>query len=91
MGSDRGFVFINGGVPRNPLIVNGLSAINPEEEFVGFIPDDVSLWKGVLEDLFHFNASQDPFYGVIGFPEGAAIAATLIIEDGRRTSSLLRV
>ena len=40
--------------------------------------------KRMLDDLYQTIEKEGPFYGVIGYSEGATVAATLLVDDLNR-------
>ncbi|OTA80298.1 hypothetical protein M434DRAFT_38030 [Hypoxylon sp. CO27-5] len=86
IGQDNEFVFINGKTPADA--VPGIGSVTASQvcERLGFVPLDAepSVYQAFFLDLRHFIQSQGPFDGLIGFSEGASIAATMMVEDARR-------
>src|SRR5262249_33193907 len=48
--------------------------------------DDEAQLRRVYHDICSFVISQGPFDGLVGFSEGASVAATILIEDARRNN-----
>jgi hypothetical protein len=79
---DHSFVFVNGSVPTEPSPGLGDSK-GPYLRFGPHEGDDLSVIPGIIEDLLSLAADEGPFDGVIGFSEGGAAAANMMIEDAK--------
>ncbi|KAI7783991.1 hypothetical protein LA080_011016 [Diaporthe eres] len=78
LGPHYHFTFYDGQVPveRGP----GMPVWSPGPFYsyvTGYAPDEVS---SALDDLDHFIEQNGPFDGVLGFSQGASIAATYILD-----------
>ncbi|KAK7721196.1 hypothetical protein SLS64_001492 [Diaporthe eres] len=78
LGPHYHFTFYDGQVPveRGP----GMPVWSPGPFYsyvTGYAPDEVSC---ALDDLDHFIEQNGPFDGVLGFSQGASIAATYILD-----------
>ncbi|KAK9793675.1 putative ef-hand calcium-binding domain protein [Seiridium cardinale] len=73
-------------------ILNGLRDFEhdgtPEEAMREFLGDDSAPLREdvqrMLDDLYRTIKEHGPFYGLIGYSEGATVAATLIVDDLKR-------
>lgn len=73
-------------------ILNGLRDFEhdgtPEEAMREFLGDDSAPLRPdiqrMLDDLYRTVEEHGPFYGLIGYSEGATVAATLIVDDLKR-------
>ncbi|KAH7310725.1 serine hydrolase-domain-containing protein [Stachybotrys elegans] len=83
LGSDNSFVFLNGSVATKPL--PGLEG-QYGGPYLRFGPNeggDFSAVPDLIEDLLDQAAAEGPFDGIIGFSEGGAVAANMMIMDGQ--------
>ncbi|KAI0412037.1 serine hydrolase FSH [Xylaria grammica] len=80
LGRDHQFVFANGSVPTDPDA--GAAAIS--DEYFGFVGDTSLEHEDLYYDLLDIVHSQGPFDGLMGFSEGGAVAAWMLIENSRR-------
>jgi hypothetical protein len=51
------------------------------DEFFGYVGDTVDQYEDLYDDLLHLVKSQGPFDGLMGFSEGGAVAAWMLIEN----------
>ncbi|KAJ2993262.1 hypothetical protein NUW58_g1894 [Xylaria curta] len=79
LGRDHQYVFANGNVPAQPDA--GAAAIS--DEFFGYVGNTVTEYEDLYHDLLDLVTSQGPFDGLIGFSEGGAVAAWMLIENSR--------
>lgn len=81
MGGDHTYEFVDGSFlcPALP----GIEAIyGPQDEcYAYFDPLSLSSICKATEDLKNYIAADGPFDGVIGYSQGAALAATLLVQD----------
>ncbi|KAI1173241.1 serine hydrolase FSH [Nemania sp. FL0916] len=80
LGRDHQYVFANGNVPTQPDA--GAAAIS--DEFFGYVGNTVPEYEQLYQDLLDIVSRQGPFDGVMGFSEGGAVAAWMLIENARR-------
>ncbi|KAI1276893.1 serine hydrolase FSH [Xylaria sp. FL0933] len=79
LGRDHQFIFANGNVPTPPDA--GATAIS--EDFYGYVGETGSEHKSLYYDLLDLVNSQGPFDGLMGFSEGGAVAAWMLIENAK--------
>ncbi|KAI1299583.1 serine hydrolase FSH [Xylaria venustula] len=79
LGRSHQFVFANGNVPTPPDA--GAAAIS--DEFYGYVGNTSLEHKNLYNDLLDLVNSQGPFDGLMGFSEGGAVAAWMLIENAR--------
>lgn len=65
------------------LLESGLEKSEGFETFCFFEGTSATGILAALADLASYIASEGPFQGVIGFSQGAALAATLMIQHGQ--------
>ncbi|KAF2868358.1 serine hydrolase FSH [Massariosphaeria phaeospora] len=86
LGEEHEFIFIDGDVPARPMIGMTLDTQFGEER-LGFWPlkeGDKSYFHRTYYNVRGFIQANGPFFGLMGFSEGASVAATILIEDLRR-------
>ncbi|KAI1499234.1 serine hydrolase FSH [Biscogniauxia marginata] len=79
LGRDHEFVFANGTVLTEPDA--GAAAVS--DEFYGFVGDSVSQYQELYNDLLDLVNTEGPFDGLMGFSEGGAVAAWMLLENSR--------
>ncbi|KAI0429433.1 serine hydrolase FSH [Xylaria sp. FL1042] len=79
IGRDHQFVFANGNVPTPPDA--GAAAIS--DEYYGYVGETSLQHKSLYYDLLDLVNSQGPFDGLMGFSEGGAVAAWMLIENAK--------
>ncbi|KAI0133843.1 serine hydrolase FSH [Xylariales sp. AK1849] len=80
---DHEFIFIDGPVATEP----GPGANAVSDEYYGYFGSDfydLDQHRELLAGLVDFVGTYGPFDGVMGFSEGAVVAAMLLVEDERR-------
>ncbi|GAP86940.2 putative duf341 domain protein [Rosellinia necatrix] len=77
LGQGHQFVFVNGNVPTQPDA--GAAAIS--DEYFGYVGNTIQEYEDLYHDLLDVVHSQGPFDGLMGFSEGAAVAAWMLIEN----------
>ncbi|KAK7214381.1 hypothetical protein V2G26_002384 [Clonostachys chloroleuca] len=88
---DHEFTFVNGPVPREPMAGIALKTRQSDERYFGFTPDDPALCGQIIDSVSNFMASAKPFDGIIGFSEGACVAATIMIADEQLPQPVFRL
>ncbi|KAK6844178.1 hypothetical protein PG995_014288 [Apiospora arundinis] len=92
LGSDHEFVFINGGFSVTDI--PGLNAPNASQirDRRAFVPleEDPRVYHSIISELRAFILSKGPFDGLMGFSEGAGLAATIAAENSKRPFAKLR-
>jgi predicted esterase len=74
------------------MILNGIADFehdgSPEEAMREFLGDDSAPLRQdvqrMLDDLYRSIEEHGPFHGVLGYSEGATVAATLLVDDLQR-------
>ncbi|KAH8897430.1 hypothetical protein GQ53DRAFT_743129 [Thozetella sp. PMI_491] len=93
LGQEHEFVFINGNVPARPML--GMTTDTESgEERLGFWPlkgGDADRFRCIYHDLRGFIQTNGPFACLMGFSEGASVAATILVEDYRRHGGSLGI
>ncbi|CAJ2512532.1 Uu.00g055470.m01.CDS01 [Anthostomella pinea] len=79
LGRDHDFVFVNGTVPADPDV----GAATVTDEYFGYVGDSVSQYRELYDDLMDVVKAQGPFDGLMGFSEGGAVAAWMLLENAR--------
>ncbi|KAI0856788.1 serine hydrolase FSH [Xylaria cubensis] len=79
LGRDHQFVFANGNVPTEPDA--GAAAIS--DEYFGYVGNTISEYEDLYHDLLDIIDDQGPFDGLMGFSEGGAVAAWMLIENSK--------
>ncbi|KAI0875890.1 serine hydrolase FSH [Hypoxylon argillaceum] len=79
LGRDHQFVFANGNVPAQPDA--GAAAIS--DEYFGYVGSSIPEHEDLYHDLLDIVNNQGPFDGLMGFSEGGAVAAWMLIENSR--------
>ncbi|RYC59083.1 hypothetical protein CHU98_g7125 [Xylaria longipes] len=80
LGRDHQFVFANGNVPTQPDA--GAAAIS--DEYFGYVGNTITEYEDLYHDLLDIIHNQGPFDGLMGFSEGGAVAAWMLIENSKR-------
>ena len=66
----------------SPSRVTGISALFPNDQYFAYYdPTSVTSILQAVEDLSAYVATEGPFDGVMGFSQGAALAAMLLARD----------
>jgi len=78
------FVFLQGEVETDPA--PGIKEIYPGPYYTYFELPTKCQVQATLEFLEEFIEDEGPFDGVIGFSNGAAVAATYLLQDAKRPS-----
>ncbi|KAI1749494.1 serine hydrolase FSH [Xylaria castorea] len=79
LGRDHQFVFANGNVPTQPDA--GAAAIS--DEYFGYVGNTITEYENLYHDLLDIIDYQGPFDGLMGFSEGGAVAAWMLIENSK--------
>ncbi|KAI8626580.1 hypothetical protein F5Y19DRAFT_220925 [Xylariaceae sp. FL1651] len=79
LGRDHEFVFANGNVLTEPDA--GAAAVS--DEYFGYVGDSISQYEDLYHDLLDLVKAQGPFDGLMGFSEGGAVAAWMLLENSR--------
>ncbi|KAI0467674.1 serine hydrolase FSH [Xylaria cf. heliscus] len=79
LGRDHQFVFANGNVPTQPDA--GAAAIS--DEYFGYVGETITEYEDLYHDLLDIIHNQGPFDGLMGFSEGGAVAAWMLIENSK--------
>ncbi|KAI0442916.1 serine hydrolase FSH [Xylaria telfairii] len=79
LGRDHEFVFVNGNVLTQPDA--GAAAIS--DEYFGYVGNTITDYEDLYHDLLDIVDNQGPFDGLMGFSEGGAVAAWMLIENSR--------
>ncbi|KAI1637812.1 serine hydrolase FSH [Biscogniauxia mediterranea] len=79
LGRDHEFIFANGTVQTEPG--DGAAAIS--DEFFGFVGDSIDQYEELYNDLLDLVNTEGPFDGLMGFSEGGAVAAWMLLENSR--------
>ncbi|KAM7205907.1 Serine hydrolase (FSH1) domain containing protein [Rhypophila sp. PSN 637] len=95
LGRTHEFVFLTGTVPsRAPGEVDGHDATLGSAPWTNdgyrFLGEDRETNMALLNDLIRSVLELGPFDGVMGFSEGGAVAASLLVEDTRRPFARFR-
>ncbi|KAF2676017.1 hypothetical protein K458DRAFT_380541 [Lentithecium fluviatile CBS 122367] len=85
LGDHHEYDFVEGSIPCSPTpgIAQFLTVGEEAETFCFYEPNSAKSILTALADLAWYIASEGPYQGVIGFSQGAALAATLMIKQGR--------
>ncbi|KAF4443748.1 DUF341 domain-containing protein [Fusarium austroafricanum] len=71
------YEYVDGAEPNKPA--PGLEAfIHPEESFAYYNPKSAESVLAAIDDLSEYIAEEGPFDGVLGFSQGASLAAMII-------------
>ncbi|KAI0905016.1 serine hydrolase FSH [Ustulina deusta] len=79
LGRDHQFVFANGNVPTPPDA--GATAVS--DEYYGYVGNTRLELENLYYDLLDIVNSEGPFDGFMGFSEGGAVAAWMLIENAK--------
>ncbi|KAI1187547.1 serine hydrolase FSH [Nemania serpens] len=79
LGRDHQFVFANGNVPTEP----DAGAVAISDEYFGYVGDTVPEYQDLYQDLLDIVKTQGPFDALMGFSEGGAVAAWMLIENSK--------
>ncbi|KAJ8123004.1 hypothetical protein ONZ43_g942 [Nemania bipapillata] len=79
LGRDHQFFFANGNVPTQP----DAGAATISDEYFGYVGSSIPDYEDLYHDLLDVINSHGPFDGLMGFSEGGAVAAWMLIENSR--------
>ncbi|ORY58511.1 serine hydrolase FSH [Pseudomassariella vexata] len=81
LGRDHEFFFANGTLPTSPDA--GAEAIT--DEYFGYVSSTIQEHRSMHADLLDLIRSEGPFDALMGFSEGGAVAALLLVTDARHS------
>jgi len=83
LGGGHTFEFVEGSIPCPPAA--GMDQIFPlQESYYAFFTDFSTTFRTALDDLDEYLVAEGPYDGVIGFSQGACLAASLMMQHARK-------
>ncbi|MCJ1379110.1 hypothetical protein MMC17_002210 [Xylographa soralifera] len=83
LGGGHTFEFVEGSIPCPPA--PGLAKIfSRQTEYYAFFTDFATTFRTALDDLEKYLQEEGSFDGVIGFSQGACLAASLMIRHAQK-------